>query len=307
MRVGGGVANIEDDAGVVVGGILAGDDGLAAKGVHRLGIAVAPEVPSELAAISEGSVMATERAGGSADSGSGRRGEEVRARVAVQIVPAPLHRIDGVGDARRQSVELGLDGGNLLIAGLDRPAQLAGSDGTGDVVALRIDFVQSGGIQLGLKLKALLSADQGRAVRGGKGKRVAGWDYGNVDQRGELVDGLLALVDKGSGALPHILQIADLGVELGDLLRELVDLTDRCTTLRSRLVCCWLRLFAVALKLVARLPAAVSTPWRTDKSEGSVESWLMLSKKFDIAVPISSVLLAKLVCVCCRAEARAVN
>jgi len=48
------------------------------------------------------------------------------------------------------------------------------------------------------------------------------------------------------------------------------------------------------VEAVARLPAAVSTPWRSDKSEASVESWLTLSKKLEISVPISLVLLVKL-------------
>jgi len=50
----------------------------------------------------------------------------------------------------------------------------------------------------------------------------------------------------------------------------------------------------VVLKLVARLSAAVSTLWRNDRLDGSVESWLTLSKKLEIAVPMSCVLLVKL-------------
>ena len=51
------------------------------------------------------------------------------------------------------------------------------------------------------------------------------------------------------------------------------------------------------MKALATFPAAVKTFWRRDRSAGLVESWFTLLKKFEMAVPMSPDVEAKLLSV----------
>src|SRR5258708_40263747 len=66
-----------------------------------------------------------------------------------------------------------------------------------------------------------------------------------------------------------------------------------CTTARSRLGRCCVKLLAVVLKLVARFPADGSRPWRRDRLLGVGDGWLLLSKNLGMEVPMPPCPLVK--------------
>jgi len=87
---------------------------------------------------------------------------------------------------------------------LDLSGELAAGDFGSDVGALGVNVLKTGGgIGLGAELKALATDDEGRAAGSSEGEAaVASINFGDVDEIGELIDELLALVDERAGILP---------------------------------------------------------------------------------------------------------
>ena len=167
VGVGGGTSDVEDDARVVGGGALSVDDTLIAQRVKCLGIAVAARgsvgTSGDQRRIGDGNGKAR----GRSRAGSRRRVEEIRAGVSVQVETSSLHGVDCVRKAGSEGIELSLNRGNLLIAGLKISAQLSGDDAGGDVHTLREDLLRTRCAKLAGELETLLAGDE-RCAAGGR-------------------------------------------------------------------------------------------------------------------------------------------
>ena len=144
--------------------------------------------------------------------------------------------------------------------------------------------------------KTLLAGDEGGSICGRQRNCIVGWDDRNIDQRGELIDQFLRWSRNVPGLWPAfcrrlicVFSCAICEVSWFTWLTVSFDASVQIGTLRSQIV-------RRELKAEATLPAAVRTPCRSDRSAGLVRSWLTLLKKFEIAVPISPLVLVKLVC-----------
>ncbi len=105
-RIGGVVAHVEYDAGIVNGGALAADDRLIAQSIQDFRISIAARRP-----IGAGRYQRWIR-----DGRDWRWSKQVGSRDAVEIEPTRLHRVYRVRQPGGQSIELGLNRWNLPIA-----------------------------------------------------------------------------------------------------------------------------------------------------------------------------------------------
>jgi hypothetical protein len=221
-----GVADLEDEAGVEVDGSLAGDDGLILEIRKGGGVRVVAD-----GAVRAGGTLGWVRDGDGeierrASDRSGRN-ENLSAGRAIEIEPGSVLRVDARGDAVGERVEVAEDGGDLPVAKLNIAGEIAGLNRGGDVLALSEDVLIAAGDSLRLQIETLIADHEKRAAVGGERQAVLISSDGlDVNKLRQLIDELRALVDEGIRILAAAGGLVDLGVELGDLRGELIDLLD---------------------------------------------------------------------------------
>ena len=231
LRGGNSVADLKDDAGVGIERSLTIRDGLILNVEEGVGVGAVAGAPG-----SRTTTCSDERWIGDGDGQGGRgagsacrrRYKNIAARIAIQIEALLVLSVDGIRKARRHGIERSESCGDLLVADLDLAGELTARDFGSDVGALGEDVLKTGGgIGLGSKLKTLARDDKRSAGAGGESEAaVACINGGDVDEIGEFIDELLALVDEGPGILSSSGGRGDLGVDGGDLRGEVVDLID---------------------------------------------------------------------------------
>ena len=158
---------------------------------------------------------------------AGDRHKKIRARIAVQVRPHRVRRIEGAADSRGQRVQLALQGGNGLIAGLQRPSQRPSGNVGRDVFVLRrVDVLRAARIDFGAHCVGRAVNHQRHSLLGGQGHAVAIVDLGHVDGAGELRDQRAPLIEVAAVFLPTAAGRSQFYVDGGNLLRNAVDFLD---------------------------------------------------------------------------------
>ena len=158
-------------------------------------------------------------------------GEDGLTGVAVGIDAAPVEGVGSIRDAFGQGVELGPIRGEIAVPDVEQRLHLTAGQGDGTAVGPGRGDVASRRIVLADELARVHAVDQVRAADEDGQRPVRLGHRGRRDDRAQLLEKLLALVQQVVGMVAGDGDPLDLAVEAGDLFGHVVDRRDLLTHL----------------------------------------------------------------------------